>query len=248
MGGLFILFSLMFIYALLLIALCTQPLYAAEIQEFNADYEIYYGDIHLGTANYRFSHSKDNDYRFDFASHLRFLIFWDERIVSSDLVYEDQYLLPRHYSHDRKGTGRDYREEIVFDRSNKRIRATYGKESKELEYEKDIIDGLTMQLQLMLDLQRGIAQPKYRIVDFNRLKEYEFSFAGAEIINIQDVQYESVIFQVVRDNERRKTQMWFSPQRNYLPLKMVHFSKGKKKFNAHMVKYTEFDSADNSLN
>ena len=240
--------SHMSIFILFLIALFTQPLYAAEIQEFSADYEIYFGDIHLGKANYRFSHSKDNYYRFDFASDLSFLIFWDERIVSSDLVYEDQHLLPSYYRHDRKGTGRDYLEEIVFDRPDNRIRATFGKESKELDYEKDIIDGLTMQLQLMLDLQRGIERPKYRIVDFNRLKEYEFSYAGAEIINIQNVNYDSVVFQVVRDNERRKTQMWFSPERNYLPLQMVHFSKGKKKFNAHLVNYKELDSADKSLN
>lgn len=238
----------MYIYAFLLIVLCTQPLFASEIQEFSADYEIYYGDIHLGKANYRFSHTKDNHYRFDFASDLSFLIFWDERIVSSDMVYEDQYLRPSYYRHDRKGTGRDYLEEIVFDRTNKLIRTTYGKESKELDYENDIIDGLTMQLQLVLDLQRGIERPKYRIVDFNRLKEYEFSFAGKETINIQDVDHEGVIFQVVRKHERRKTQMWFSLERNYLPLKMVHFSKGKKKFNAHLVNYNEFDSAENSLN
>ena len=236
----------MFIRILLLIALCAQPLFAAEIQEFSADYEIYYGDIHLGKANYRLSHSQDNHYRFDFASYLSFLIFWDERNVSSDLVYEDQQLRPSYYRHDRKGTGRDYLEEIVFDRSNNRIRATYGKESKELDYEKDVIDGLTMQLQMVLDLQRGIERPKYWIVDFNRFKEYEFSFAGAETIKIQDVDYESVIFQVVRSHERRKSQMWFSTEHNYLPVRMVHFSKGKKKFNTHLVNYIEFDSADHS--
>jgi len=27
---------------------------------------------------------------------------------------------------------------------------------------------------------------------------------------------------------------------------MVHFSKGKKRFNAHLVNYIEFDSADSS--
>jgi hypothetical protein len=233
-------------FQLIVIALCIQPLYAAEIPEFSADYEIYYGDIHLGKANYRFSHSKENTYRFDFASDLSFLIFWDERKVSSELVYEDQRLRPGYYRHDRKGTGRDYLEELVFDRANSRIRATFGEESKEIDYEKDIIDGLTMQLQLSLDLQRGIERPKYQIVDFNRLKEYEFSFAGAETINIGDVDYESVIYQVVRDHERRTTQMWFSPERNYLPIQMVHFSKGKKKFNAHLANYIEFDSKDSS--
>jgi len=78
-NGWFILSSHMFIPALLIImiVLYAQSLFAAEIQEFSADYAIYYGDIHLGKANYRFSHSKENYYRFDFASDLRFLIFWD---------------------------------------------------------------------------------------------------------------------------------------------------------------------------
>ena len=202
-----------FIRSLVLVALCIQPLYAADIQEFSAQYEIFYGEIHLGKANYRFSHKNGNSYRFEFDSKLRFLIFWDQRSVSSDLVYEDQRMLPSQYRHDRKGTGRDYREEILFDRPNNRIIATY-----------------------------GIERPSYRIVDFNKLKTYEFSLVGTEVLNIQGRDYESIILQVVRKNERRKTQMWFSTERNYLPLQMVHFSKGKKKFNAHLVNYTEFDS------
>ena len=233
------------IFIFIFIALFIQPLYAAEIQEFTADYEIFYGNLRLGKANYRFSNSKDNYYRFDFVSDLRFLIFSDERIVSSELVYEDLRLLPSYYSHDRKGTGRDYFEEIRFDRSESLIRSTYKKKSKEFVYEKDIVDGLTVQLQIMLDLQRGIKQPKYRILDVNKVREREFSFVGEETINIQNVDYHSVIYQVVRDNNKRKTQMWFSPERNYLPLKMVHFSKGKKKFNAHLVNYSEFNSAEN---
>jgi hypothetical protein len=234
----------MSIFIFILLALFIQPLCAAEIQEFTADYEIYYGEILLGKANYRFSNPKDNYYRLDFVSDLRFLIFSDERVVSSELIYEDPHLLPSYYSHDRKGTGRDYFEEIRFDRLENVIHSAYKKESKEFVYEKDIVDGLTVQLQMMLDLQRGIKQPKYKIIDVNKIREREFSFVGEETINIQNVDYHSVIYQVVRDNNRRKTQMWFSPERHYLPLKMVHFSKGKKKFNARLVNYSEFDSKE----
>jgi hypothetical protein len=38
--------------------------------------------------------------------------------------------------------------------------------------------------------------------------------------------------------------MWFSPERNYLPVQMVHYSKEKKRFNAHLVKYREFVGAE----
>lgn len=232
------------IFILILIAFIARPLPANELQQFTADYEIFYGDIRLGKANYRFSHVQDQHYRFDFVSDLSFLIFWDDRIVSTELTYEDSRLLPLYYSHDRKGTGSDYFEEIRFDRSENVIRSTYGEEQQEFAYEKDVVDGLTVQLQLMLDLQRGIQQPRYKILDVNRIREREFSFVGEETITLANEDYHSVIYQVVRDNNRRKTQMWFSPERNYLPVQMVHYSKGKKKFNAHLVRYREFEGLD----
>jgi hypothetical protein len=89
----------------------------------------------------------------------------------------------------------------------------------------------------MLDLQRGVKQPKYKILDFNKIREREFSYLGEETITVQDSDYHSVVYQVVRGNDRRKIQMWFFPERNYLPLKMVHYSRGKKKFIARLVNY-----------
>ena len=228
------------------VAFFVQPLCASEIQEFTAEYEILYGDLRLGKANYRFSNSLGDNYRFDFSSELRFLIFSDMRVVKTELIYEDKQLLPSYYSHDRKGTGRDYFEEVLFDRSENLISSTYQGESTEFVYEKDIVDGLTVQLLLMLDLQQGNRQPRYKILDANRIREREFRYVGEESITIQSADHHSVIYEVVRDNNRRKTQMWFSSERNYLPLQMVHFSKGKKKFNAHLLNYQEFDSADSS--
>ena len=232
------------IFIAIFLAFFVQPLCASEIQEFTAEYEILYGDLHLGKANYRFSNSLGDNYRFDFSSELRFLIFSDVRVVKTELIYEDKQLLPSYYSHDRKGTGRDYFEEVLFDRSENLISSTYQGESTEFVYQKDIVDGLTVQLLLMLDLQQGNRQPKYKILDANRIREREFRFVGEESITIQNADHHSVIYEVVRDNNRRKTQMWFSSERNYLPLQMVHFSKGKKKFNAHLLNYHEFDSSD----
>ena len=54
-----------FLFALIAMALIAQPLRASELQQFIADYEIFYGDIRLGKANYRFSHTQDENYRFD---------------------------------------------------------------------------------------------------------------------------------------------------------------------------------------
>lgn len=229
--------------ALTLIVFFSQPILAADLQEFTANYQINFGDIELGTANYRFSHTGDSEYLFDFSSDLRFLVFWDEREVKTELVLEGSRLVPRYYSHDREGTGRDYLEEIAFDSSEAVIRTTYLKETQEFDYEKGVVDGLTVQLQMALDLQQGAKQLRYKIIDSNRIREREFQLVGEETITIQGEDCHTVIYEVVRDNNKRKTRMWFSTERNYLPVQMVHFTKGKKRFNAHLVNYSEHDSS-----
>jgi len=78
------------IFIAIFVAFFVQSLRASEIQEFTAEYEILYGDLRLGKANYRFSNSLGDHYRFDFSSELRFLIFSDARVVKSELIYEDK--------------------------------------------------------------------------------------------------------------------------------------------------------------
>ena len=216
---------------------------AADIQEFVAEYQVNYGDLRLGKANYRLSHQQGDRYDFYFTSELGFLVFWDERTVRTELVYESPNLLPRYYNHDRRGTGRDYSEEVTFSPSEGIIHSRFMKESEELDYDREIVDGLTVQLQLMLDLQRGISQPRYKILDENRVREREFRFVGEEVVTLLGSDHQTVVYEVVRDNNRRKTQMWFSPERHYLPVQMVHYSKGKKKFNAQLVSYEALEQA-----
>jgi hypothetical protein len=229
------------IFIALFFAFFAQSLFASEPQEFTAQYQINYGTIRLGEANYQLNRVGENSFHFDFSSDLSFLIFSVERVVKSKLIYEEPYLLPDYYSHHRKGTGKDYFEEVRFERSQNIIHSSYSDQNIELDYEKDIVDGLTVQLQLMLDLQRGVERPKYKILDENRVREREFSYVGQETITIENEDCHTVVYEVVRDNNRRKTQMWFSPERNFLPVQMVHFSKGKKKFNAFLTHYTNLE-------
>jgi hypothetical protein len=232
---------------LLILTICVflvQPLAAVELQEFTADYEIFYGDISLGEASYRFSHAKDSRYHFDFSSKMRFLIFSDSRTVSSEVLHEDPYLRPIYYSHDRKGTGPDYFEEIRFNRAENLIRSMYKEEIKEFEYDRAIIDGLSVQLQMIIDLQRGVKQPEYKILDSNRVRERQFSFVREEVIDVMDKEYNSVLYQLVRDNSTRKTQIWFSTEHDFIPIQMMHYKKGRKKFNARLVAVRLHEAGD----
>jgi hypothetical protein len=153
--------------------------------------------------------------------------------------------VPTYYSHDRSGTGRDYQEEVHFDSARGVIRSRFRDETVEFDYDRDVVDGLTVQLQLMLDLQKGNRHPRYKILDENEIREREFRFIGEDMITIQNEECHTLVYELVRANDRRTTRLWFSTERDFLPVQMVHFSKGKKRFNAHLVDYDEVTEAVN---
>lgn len=234
--------SLIFSFIFTSVGFCSQTI-AADIPQFQADYKVYYGDRHLGEGRYTLKKSRTSDsYQFHFSSQLSFLIFSDKRDVQSTFAYTNTHLLPRHYSHERKGSGPDYLDTINFDKKSGRITSIHKGKTIELSYDQTIRDGLTVQLQLMLDLQRGGEKLSYTILDDNRIKLRNFNNLGMEAISINNKTYHCIKIEILRRNSKRKTHMWFSPAHNYQAIQMAHFVDNKQKFNAHLIKYTELNT------
>lgn len=233
--------------SVLLFLLCLSPfstlVYASatgdSIMPFKAEYKVYYGDLKLGTGEYQLKQVSLDQYIFSFKSRMRFLIFSDKRAVESTFNYKDSVMVPLRYRHDRKGSGPDYYDEIDFQSKAGTITSVHKNKSVDIAYDRSIRDGLGVQLQLILDLQHGNKHPKYLILENNKVRERAFEYIGEEVLTINQNTYNCVLYQVVRDNNKRRTQMWFSPEHNYQPVKLAHFDKDKKKFNAELVSYIE---------
>lgn len=229
--------SRLLVLTLMLVSL---PAFASKLTGFTAEYQVYYGDYNLGAGRYTLAHTQGDEYKFSFHSKMRFLLmFSDKRWVESDFLYQNDQVLPIRYQHKREGTGPDYFDKIVFDVSANQIRSVHKKDEYKLDYDDLVRDGLSVQLQLMLDLRRGMKRPKYKILDENKLREREFSYVKDEILTIEGKQYDCVMYQVVRSSKKRKTQMWFSKDHDYQPVMMAHYSKDKKRFNARIVSFKE---------
>lgn len=231
-------------YLLFLALFCSSVAATTAIPSFQADYKIYYGGMHLGEGRYTLKKNALSDaYQFNFSSQLSFLIFSDKRQVQSTFTLHNNQLQPIRYSHERTGSGPNYLDTIKFDNYSGRISSTHKNTTIELNYDKLIRDGLTVQLQLMLDLQRGAKKTSYPILDDNKLKVRKFVNLGMETLTIDSKTYRCIKIEVSRRNSKRKTQMWFSPAHNYQPIQMTHFVKNKKQFNAHLVNYTILNAA-----
>ncbi len=212
------------------------PSYAEPLDEFVADYNVYYGDYKLGEGVYTLTHIEDDEYLFNFKSKMRFLlVFSDKRDVDVSFEYKDQQVLPIKYTHNRKGTGRDYVDLIEFDRSKNQIHSEHDDEIYQQNYDAEVRDGLSAQMQLFIDLQQGNKTPSYPILEANKVKRRYFEFVREEEVEVHGRKYNTVVYQVVRDKKKRRTMMWFSVDHNYQPVRMVHFDKDKKKFNAELT-------------
>lgn len=205
---------------------------AKALQAFSATYELYYKWLHLGSGTYNLQPTEDGQYRFSFESDMGFLIYFDKRKVNSTFTYQDDRLHPITYTHDREGTGEDYFEIIRFDKQQQLIDARFREDTISVPYDPGILDGLSVQLQLMLDVQGGKGDLQYRIFEEFGVIDRDFSYAGTEKLTINDVDYDCIVIQVARPEKHIKIKMWFARQLGYKPLQLVHYVKGKKQFNA----------------
>ncbi len=207
------------------------------LEAFTADYDVNYGDLNLGKGVYTLRHVHDNIYNFSFVSNMRFLVFSDKRRVDVDFTYLNGQVLPRRYTHKRSGTGTNYIDLVTYDQVNNKIHSEHKGEVYEQAYDNLVRDGLSAQLQLMLDLKRGIKKPSYIILEANRVKKRAFEFIKTETITVSGVEYQCVLYEYIQRKKNKRTQMWFSIDHNYQPVQMVHLSKDKKKFNAELTNF-----------
>lgn len=222
---------------------------AEELDNFTADYNVFYGQLKLGEGVYILRQLQNNTYNFSFKSNMRFLIFSDKRRVDVDFNFIDGQVQPIRYTHKRTGTGPDTVDVITFDKVSNKIVSEHEDGTYQQEYDALIRDALSAQLQLILDLEKGVKKPSYIILDDNRVKQRHFEFVDKVTITVSDEEYHCVVYQLTRNKKKKRTKMWFSIEHNYLPVQMIHFDKNKKKFNAELTFFAENEPAkDKKIN
>lgn len=232
------LFSLLRFAIILIAGLCI-PCMAATPAPFTAEYKIYFGDWHLGTGTYSFEKIDNEFYAFNFESAMKILLFSDYRKVRSEASIENNRLFPVHYTHERKGTGKDYTDVVSFDKKDKTIKSTSGENTVTSPYDKKFLDGLSVQLQLMLDVQRRDQTFIYHVFENNAVETVIFKKLGKRTLTIDDKQYECLQFEAIRRGGQLVTHIWFAESLNYMPVQMAHFINGSKRFNGKLIRYHE---------
>lgn len=170
-----------------------------------------------GTAK-RTLTSQGNDiwlYRTDVDS---FIADIDESLV---FRWEEGQVIPMRYRYRLSGfLVSDRKNSIDFDWSEGIATGKYKGKPFELELEEGLLDPLGYQLQLHQDIKNGKREMTYRVLDGKSIDTDRFAVINGETMSTGNEQKATLKAEKVREDSKRQTLMWFSPEQNFLLVRL----------------------------
>lgn len=118
--------------------------------------------------------------------------------------------------------------ELDFDWQNKRATGVSETKPVDLELKDGTQDVMSIQVQVMLDLKRGVDLPEtFHIIDKDRLKEFSYTKEGTATLKTAIGELETVIVASRQAGNNRILRMWFAPSLGFLPVQAERSRDGK---------------------
>src|SRR5580658_4280820 len=146
------------------------------------------------------------------------LIFPDALIQNSTFTLADGHVIPLHYQ--ESGLARDHSDvvDLNFDRSSGRVHGTANTHPVDQPLDAGIQDPMSVQIELMLQLQAGLAPTHFKLFDKDEAKEYFYTRERSEVLQTPLGALDTVVYRSDRPGSDRVTRLWLAPSLNYMPL------------------------------
>ncbi|AWB66543.1 hypothetical protein C2869_08920 [Saccharobesus litoralis] len=202
---------------------------------YKADYILSRRGSDYGNGSRQLIQLDNQRYLFNYSSQARFLFLSDERSETSQLWIDNNQVKVDWYRYKREGTGKDRDYHYQFDHQAKQV---LDKDNKPTVTNTDlgyrVLDQLSYQLQLELDLKAAPLQDSYSYQGINRdghIRDYEFKVVEQPTISTPKGQFKTIKMQRITDNEDRVTYAWFAPELNYVLVRLQQMEDGDESFN-----------------
>lgn len=119
---------------------------------------------------------------------------------------------------------------VDFDWTEHRARGETEGKPLDLKLADGAQDVMSIQIQVMLDLIKGVLPDSFRIFDKDEIKEFLYTNEGAARIRTELGELDTVVVASRRAGNNRILRMWFAPKLNYVPVKAERTRDGKLEF------------------
>jgi Protein of unknown function (DUF3108) len=117
--------------------------------------------------------------------------------------------------------------ELDFDWSGGRVRGTSENKPVDLALNEGTQDLMSIQVEVMLDLQKGNLPKTFHIIDKDELKEFTYSQEGTAKLKTALGDLDTVVVASQRTGNNRILRMWFAPSLGFVPVQAERTRDGK---------------------
>ena len=198
---------------------------------FVATYQVAWHGIAAGDSTVTLAAPAQTPGTFIYSSNIKAhgifrLVFPDALIQSSTFTLADGHIVPLRYQ--EMGQARDHRDDVdlTFDPTTGRVHGTSETHAVDAPLDTGIQDPMSVQIELMRQLQAGLAPKQFKLFDKDQAKEYFYTRELSEILKTPLGELETVVYRSDRPGSDRVTRLWLAPTLNYLPLQAARSRNG----------------------
>jgi hypothetical protein len=172
----------------------------------------------------------ENEYQYSSATRatgLARLVRPDVATETSTFHMQGQTLVVDEYRFD-SGSGDKFEDSYArFDHDAGIVYSNHQEEQAEVPLTDGMLDRMSADLQVTLDLQAGRSPENYTMVHRNSAKTYTFSYEGTEQVETPAGTFNAVKYLRQREGSSRAATIWYAPELEYQPVKVVQLKRGK---------------------
>ncbi|CAN7650908.1 DUF3108 domain-containing protein [Pseudomonas solani] len=214
---------------LLLLALFTLPVTAAELKPFEASYTADWKTMPIsGTAGRSLKKLDDGRWQLDFEASMLVASLTETSVFR----LENNAFLPQTYRFNRSGLGKSKQIELDFDWSQKQVIGSDRGDQVRVPLNRGLVDKSTYQLVLQHDVAAGKKSMSYQVIDGDEVETYDFRVLGEEKVETKAGTVDAIKVERVRDptQSNRKTTLWFAKDWGYLLVRLNQVEKDGKEY------------------
>ena len=100
-----------------------------------------------------------------------------------------------------------------------------------------MLDRMSADLQVTLDLQAGKQPSTYTMIHRNAAKTYEFTYQGEETVKTPAGTFNTIKYLRQRPGSSRSAYIWYAPEVNFQAVKVIQLKNGKKRATLLLLSY-----------
>jgi hypothetical protein len=208
------------------------------LKPFKAHYDAQWKTINVGTSDIELKHGEEPGqfvYVWTITARGIFKVVYSDPVTQTSwFSVAEGHIRPHKYL----GTQGDASVRLDFDWAKKRITGQSEKKPVDIPIINGAQDLNSIQVEVMLDLQKDDLPKVFNIIDKDQLKDFNYTREGNARIRTAVGELDTVVVASQRTGNSRILRMWFAPSLGYMPVQAERWRDGKLEFAIRLKSYS----------